>query len=57
MNEVLNYLIQQNYITQRTANDTVAYYADYNTDYEIIIWAIGNGDTVFIKQTFSINEN
>ena len=54
MNEVLNYLIQQNYITQRTANDTVAYYADYNTDYEIIIWAIGNGDTVFIKQTFNI---
>ena len=54
LNEVLAYLINNDYITESTANDTVAYYTTPNTDYEIVVWAIGNGDTVFIKKIYNI---
>ena len=54
LNEVLAYLISNNYITEYTSNETVAYYTTPNTDYEIVVWAIGYGDTVFIKQTYNI---
>lgn len=54
LNEVLRYLIQNNYINEYTQDDTVAYYTTPNTDYEIVVWAVGYGDTVFIKKTFNV---
>ena len=55
-NQTLQYLINTNspFLYQFT-EDTLNYFSfDYDTDYELVVWSIGEGDTVFDKTVFNI---